>query len=144
MAQGLFWKWKRINLETKKEEIILVQGALRPSVMGAWEYVFPEECLADVIAVMGLANSIGAIPTFMNKARLAILRKTFGAEKIPKEIFEEAAKIPPSIVLNDSYRGLSTLLVPGVCIHPIGIKREIRRDFDFSSTGQGKFNQEAL
>ena len=42
LAQGQFWQWKRINLATNKEETILVQGALRPTVFGAYEYVFPE------------------------------------------------------------------------------------------------------
>ncbi len=145
LAQGQFWKWKRINLKTGKEETILVQGALRPSILGAWEYILPEDCLADLMSIMGIGSKhVGAPKTFMNKARLAALRKMFGAKKIPEKIFKEAEGIAPSISLNDSHRGLHHLIVKGVAIHPIGIREDERRDFDFSKAGQGKYNQEAL
>ena len=139
MAQGQFWQWKRKNLKTGKEEIHLVQGALRPSVLGAWEYVFPEECLVDVLSVMKLGeDSIGVEPTVKSKAKLVVLRKLFGAQKIPKEIFEKAAKKDPSIMITQSTRGLSSLAVPGVSIHPIGIKADARQDCPWG------YNQELL
>ena len=34
-AQTSYWKFRRTSIETGKEEIILVQGALRPSILGA-------------------------------------------------------------------------------------------------------------
>ncbi len=139
MAQSMFFKWQRTNIKTGKIEEILVQGALRPSVLGTWEYIIPEECLAEFLAMMGLTDEkmIGVAPSVKAKARLAVLRTMLGLTKIPKKIFEEAAKIPPSISLKDSWRGLSHLIVPGVSIHLIGIKKD-RRDVAFG------FEQEML
>ncbi len=130
MAQGVFFKWRRTNLKTGKEEIILVQGALRPSVLGTYEYVFPETALPEVLCIMGLAEgSIGCKKTMKKKIQLAGLRKMLGVKKIPKSIYEEAKKLPESIVLKDSERGLSSLKVPGVAIHLIGIKKDDYREF---------------
>jgi hypothetical protein len=142
--QSLYWKWNRTNLDTGLEESILVQGALRPSVMGAWEYVFPEECLKEVLAVIGAKEEYTHADRFKDKFRLAFLRKIFGAKKIPKKIYDEAAKIPQTIMLNDSWRGLSHCIVPGTALHIIGTKADDKRDFDFSDVGQGRYNQEAL
>jgi len=146
MMQGYYWKWKRINLDTGKEEEILVQGALRPSVLGAWEYIFPEECLAEVCCVFGIKSceNYNAGHLFKQKAQLAILRKIFGAKKIPQEIFDEAEKIPQSIIIAGTWRGLSHCIIPGTAVHCIGIKPDDRRDFDFSDKGMGRYNQEAL
>ena len=143
--QGTFWKWKRINLDTGKEEEILVQGALRPSVLGAWEYIFPEECLAEVLCIMGIkGEEYTHSDRFKDKFRLAFLRKIFGAEKIPKEKYIEAAQIPQSIIIQGTWRGLSHCIIPGTAIHCIGIKKDDRRDFDFTPQGLGRYNQEAL
>ena len=128
LAQGQFFKWRRINKKTKKEETVLVQGAFRPSVLGAWEYIFPEEALIEVLSVFGITEDIGAEPTFINKAKLAVIRKLFGAEKITKEMLNKAKKTPSSIQLGNSERGLSGLRVHGVAIHPIGLKRDDRRE----------------
>ena len=147
MLQGYYWKWKRINLDTGKEEEILVQGALRPSVLGAWEYIFPEECLAEVLCVMGITDNPyrGEKPKArMERLQLAFLRKIFSAKRITKEIYEEAVKIPQSIILAGTWRGLSHCIIPGTAIHCIGIKKDDRRDFDFTPQGLGRFNQEAL
>jgi len=127
MAQGFFWKWRRINLENDKEEISLVQGALRPSVLGAFEYVFPKEALTEVMCIMGITNpqNLGTFnKKFLDKARLATLRRMFGCKKIPLKYYKEAAKLPPSIVLNEYERGMSHLKNCGVTIHPIGIRED--------------------
>ena len=140
LAQGQFWRWDRKNLKTKKIDSILVQGALRPSVFGAWEYIFPEECLAEVIAAFGVAdNSLGTTPTRKNKAKIAMLRKPFGAKKIAKAIYEEAKKIPKSLIIKDYWRGLSSVAVPGVAIHIIGYKKDARRKME-----QWGYEQEML
>lgn len=140
MAQGLFFKWRRINLETGKEEIILVQGALRPSILGSFEFIFPEEALPEVLCIMGLADeNIGCKKSKKRKLQLMVLRKLFDVKKIPKSIYEKARNLPESIVLSDSERGLSHIKVPGVAIHLIGIRKDIHRDFP-----QLGYNQEAL
>ena len=143
--QCTFWKWKRLNLDTGRYEDILVQGALRPSVLGAWEYIFPEECLAEVLCVMGIkGEEYTHEDRFKDKFRLAFLRKIFGVQRIKKEVYEEAAKIPPTMIINGTMRGLSHCIIPGTAVHCIGIKKDDRRDFDFSSVGQGRYHQEAL
>jgi len=154
MAQGLFWKWTRKNLLTKKMEDFAIQGALRPSIWGAWEYIFPEEALPDVLAVFGIHQDLTGGMThhlklgqFVNKTKLAMLRKIFGAKKIPKEAFEIAKTIPPSMTLNGSYRALSHLgheIIPGIAIHPIGIKYDIRGVMDNTKEGGKKWDQEML
>ena len=139
MAQAMFFKWQRTNMKTEKIEEMLVQGSLRPSVLGTWEYIIPEECLAEFLAMLGITDSklIGVARTKKAYAQLAGLRKILGLKKIPQKIFDEAAKIPPSISLKGSWRGLSHLMAPGVSIHLIGIKKD-RRDIAFG------FEQEML
>ena len=151
MAQGLFWKWERTNLLTEEVEQLALQGALRPSILGAWEYIFPEEALPDVLAVFGITKDLtggmtldkklGALP---NKFKLACMRKVFSAYKIPKKAFEEAEKIPPSIVFNKGHRALSHLghdVIPGIALHPIGLKKDIR---GIMEEGGGKWEQEMI
>jgi hypothetical protein len=148
MIQGVYWKWRRINLDTNKEEEILVQGALRPSVFGTYEYIFPEECLAEVLCIMGInKTNYGSYQnggSIKEKVQMATLRKIFGAGKIDDKIFEEALKIPPTLIINNIWRGLSHCIIPGVAIHCIGIKPDERKDFDFTGVGLGRYNQEAL
>jgi len=131
LAQGVYWKWIRTNIKTGKKEEVLVQGSLRPSIMGTWEYIFPEECLAEVLAVMGLTSKklIGIDYTIKNRVRLAGLRKLLGLKKIPLSAIKEAETIPPSLTIKHSWRGLSHLKI-FASIHPIGIKKD-RRDIAF-------------
>lgn len=124
LMQTHFWKWRRKNLKTGKQEEILVQGALRRSVLGAYEYVFPEEALAEVISMMGILEDNLSWRNFGSYTRLAVLRKLFGAKKIPHKIFEEAKKIPPSIILTNRERAMSKCKVAGVDLHIIGIKED--------------------
>ncbi len=129
-AQTQWWRWLRKNLKTKKIEDVLVQGALRPSVFGAWEYIFPEECLAEVLTSFNVADggrAIGAEPTLKNKARLLALRKLFGCKKIPNNIYEAAQKIQLSVMVKGFWRGISQLNIPGVSIHIIGYKEDERK-----------------
>jgi len=139
-AQSQFWKWIRINTKTKKEEKMLIQGSLRPSVLGTYEYIFPEECLAEVLSMFGKTKAEDyAIP----KARMFVLRKALKVKKIPKKIYQEAKKIPESVLINELWRGLSNIKVPGVAMHVIGIKKDLRAEvMDLKS--RIKYKQEML
>lgn len=131
LAQSQFFKWRRINLKDNKEEVIMVQGALRKSILGAYEYVFPREALPDVLAMFSevLSNPIGNHNTFLNKAKLKAMQKVFGCKDIPKDVIEKAKKISPFILLGNSERALSNIVIPGVAIHVIGIKEDIYDKF---------------
>lgn len=135
LAQSQFFKWKRINLKTGEEEFIIVQGALRKSVLGAYEYIFPEEALPEVLAIFGFHDGIN----LLDKTRLFALRQLFGASSISKEIWEKAKTIPTTLTINGSERALSDVKVGGVSLHLIGIKKDVRRDFE-----EFGYNQEAL
>lgn len=124
-ADNEFFKWERTNQKTKKTTYTLLKSGIRPSVLGTWEIIIPETALPTLLSMMMLdRKNIGAHPTFMNKIRLATLRKMCGVKKIPKKIWEEAKKIMPSIIITKSERGLSSLYVPGVAVHLIGYKKD--------------------
>ena len=154
MAQGLFWKWERTNLLTGKLEQHALQGALRPSILGAWEYIFPEEALPDVLNVFGITKDLtggmthnkmlGQLP---NKFKLVAMRKLFGAKRIPKEAFEKAETIQKSAVFNESWRALSHLgseIIPGIALQPKSIKVDGGGVLDHTKTGGGKWKQEMV
>jgi hypothetical protein len=130
-AQAAYWKFRRINLKTKKEETILVQGALRPSVLGAYEYIFPEEALAEVCSFFGIKKNeqYGFSKIGLNTRHFA-LRKIFGCKKIPEKILKKAQEIPPTFSTAEFERGVSNCVIPGVALHVIGIKKDDKRDFD--------------
>ncbi len=140
MAQNVFFKWRRTSLKTGKEEIILVQMGLRPSLLGSFELIFPETALAEALAMMGLAEDN---PTAKHKIKLLVLRKLIGLKKIPKAIWKEAEKLPESIVIKNSERGLGHLKVPGVWIHAIGIKKDEVRSVP-EKNGKWGYTQEML
>ena len=125
LAQAAFWKFRRKNNVTGKEETILIQGALRPSILGAMEYVFPKEALAEVCSFFGISNNMsygfGAIG--LNTRHFA-MRRVFGCRKIPKKILKEAEKIPSTFSTEEFERGGNDCIVPGIGIHVIGIKKD--------------------
>lgn len=139
-AQAAFWKWRRTNPEGK-EETTIVQGALRPSVLGAYEYVFPKESLAEVCSFFGVKEheEYTHADRFKDKFRLATLRKIFGVKKIPKKILKEAQLIPPTFTTGEFERGVSNCVIPGIGLHVIGIKEDDYRKFP--ETG---YTQESL
>ena len=142
LAQSQFFIWTRTDKKTGKDFDNLVQGALRPSVLGSWEYVFPEECLPAVLSMFGLCEgSIGATKSFMNNVRLRVLRKILGVKKIPKKAMEEGKLIAPTILINGSYRGISPVYIVGVALHPIGIKKDIRGEMLDPSTGKVNYQE---
>jgi len=129
LAQAAFWKWRRINIKTGKKETTIIQGALRPSVLGAYEYVFPKEALAEVLSFFGITkneqygfNGLGLY------TRHFAMRKIFGCKKIQNNIFEKAGKIPATFTTTEFERGGSNCIIPGVAIHLIGIKEDETRE----------------
>lgn len=124
-AQTAYWKWRRINNKTGKEEIILVQGALRPSVLGAYEYIFPKEALAEVCNFFGITkNEHYGFGKIGLHSRHFAMRKIFGCKKIPEKILKEAAEIPPTFSTKEFERGCSDCRIAGVSLHVIGIKKD--------------------
>ncbi len=124
-AQAAYWKFRRINNKTGKKETILVQGALRPSILGAMEVVFPREALAEVCSFFGIMkNTSYGFGRMGLETRHFGMRKIFGAKKIPKKILEEAEKIPPTFSTEEFERGSGHCIIPGVAIHIIGIKED--------------------
>ena len=144
MAQNQFFKWRRINLKTKKEEIILIQGGLRDSVMGTMEFTFPEEALPTVLCIMGLKEgNLQVEKSIMSKARVMVLRRILGLRKIPKKAFKEAEKLDASIMFDDLERGLSNFSAARVAIHVLGIKKDKRGDMINEASGYA-YNQELI
>lgn len=131
--QTQMFPWKRINLETGKEEISMVQGAYRDA--GPFkEYIFPEECLEEVLEMMGYFKGDmkeWGISEFKN----FLIRKFLGngVRKIPKEI-----KTPLGIgvlgFVTQNSDGTQSFLKyrfierRGVVIDFIGIKDDERKD----------------
>jgi len=125
-AQAAYWKWRRINSKTGKEEIILVQGALRASVLGAYEYIFPKEALAEVCSFFGIVNNEQyGFGTIGLHTRHFAMRKIFGAKKIPKKILKKSLEILPTFSTTEFERGCSNCIIPGVSLHAIGIKEDV-------------------
>lgn len=142
-AQASYWKWRRTNLKTNKEEITLVQGALRPSVLGAYEFVFPESALAEVCSFFGIVkNESYGFGRLGLSLRHATLRKIFGSKKIPEKILKKASEIPSTFTTGEFERGCSNCIISGVALHVIGIKKDDFREFHFPN-GESYF-QEAL
>lgn len=123
-AQVAYWKWRRFNNKTNEEEIILVQGALRPSVLGAYEYVFPKEALAEVCSFFGISEKRYGFGKIGLNTRHFAMRKVFGAKKIPDEIIKRAKEIPLTFSTEEFERAFGNCIIPGVSLHPIGIKED--------------------
>ena len=111
LAQSQYWKFDRINLKTKKIETKLLQGGLRPTLLGAYEYIFPEECLSEVLACFGITEEL----VKQYSTRFWGLRKIFGTKAIPKKNLKEAKDIVPVMIINGTNRGLSSLSSWGSC-----------------------------
>lgn len=124
-AQAAYWKFRRKDKNTGEDKTTLLQGALRPSVLGAYEYVFPKEALAEVCSFFGITKNqqygFGKLGLY---TRHFSLRKIFGCKKIPKKILKEAAEIPHFFLTEEFERGVSNCKIPGVAVHVIGIKED--------------------
>ena len=124
-AQASYWKFRRVNNKTGKKETILVQGALRPSILGAMEFIFPREALAEVCSFFGIKeNTSYGFGGLGLETRHFGMRKIFGVKKISKKILEEAKEIPPTFTTEEFERGSGHCIIPGVAIHIIGIKND--------------------
>lgn len=127
-AQAAYWKFRRWNNKTNKAaETILVQGALRPSVLGAYEYIFPEEALTEVCSFFGIYNNMSCATGFGKiglHSRQFAMRKIFGCKKIPKKILAKAQKMPDTFSTKEFERGCSNCIIKGVSLHVIGIKED--------------------
>ena len=130
LMQSQFWKLRCKRIETGEEGVLLVQGALRPSVLGVWEYVIPKEALHEVLSILGITDDgdTGTIRKFKHDLQLKFLRKILGCKKISKDIYYKAKLYEPSVYFPDKERAMSHCIVPGVAIHIIGIKKDIERD----------------
>ena len=138
LVQASFWKFRRHNNKTDKDEIICVQGSLRPSILGAYEFVFPKEALAEVCSYLGITSntSYGFGRLGLSMRHLA-MRKVFGAKKIPLKILKEAEQIPPTFTTAEFERAGADCIIPGIGIHVIGIKDDIVSEL-------GDYTQEML
>lgn len=146
-AQGQYFQWLRKNLNicecgqnkkghkkkkcslkkfTRRGEIKLLQLGVRPSIFGSYELIFPEESLSELLSMLGVGQP-HMWPLLVGIKGL-VLRKVFGCKKIPQKNLDEALKIPNTISLNGSTRGLNNIIVPGVAHHIIGIKKDLRHD----------------
>jgi len=131
-AQTAYWKWRRINLKTGKEEIKYVQGALRPTIFGAYEYIFPKESLVEVLSFFGMGPDTNDVKFQFcwigAKARYAILRKMFNCKKIPNSVFKKAKETPSCFSVDGKERGVGNCIVGGAGPHIIGIKEDTMID----------------
>ncbi len=96
---------KKINLKTKKEEIELVQGQLRPIQL--WEYIFPEEHKAHILTSLSIDEN-GKVGPFAAAFNAKLLQKAMGLEKVKYKKENTKRFIPHR----------------NVAIYPIGIKKD--------------------
>ena len=120
LLQAQRFPWVRRNLETGKEEQMLVQGALRPIQL--WEYVFPEESLDDVLGAMQIK---GPIERPEIKSSTWALRKMLKLKQIPKKDELTVTGYTPKGTLNGEKMPsvpVHNMFVEGVAVYPVGIK----------------------
>lgn len=125
--QSQFFMLKQKELKTGKMKEIPVQGALRPTIFGAYEYIFPKEALPEVLSMMGIDidKEFGQIEiNLKNKFRMFSLRKIFGCKRIPKKYLIKAKETPNAIKLPGFTRMLPNCILNNVIIHCIGIKED--------------------
>jgi hypothetical protein len=120
--QTQMFPWKRKNLKTGKDEIILVQGALRVMPFG-YEYVFPEECLDEVLTMLQAKSTDGRYN--LGKFRNMILRVCMGKGDAGDRVkpIPEYTPVPTNRYIE----------MNGVALYFIGIKKDSRnilRDYE--------------
>lgn len=136
LLQAQRFRWKRTNLKTGKEEMMLVQGALRPIQL--WEYVFPEECLNDVLGGMEIKGAITR-PEIKNFSWM--LRKLLKLKKIPenREGINVTGYRPPELLNGEPMPPIPVhpLAVEGVAVYPVGIKEDAKQAYDWGYFQEG-------
>ena len=119
--QTQMFPWKRTNLKTKKEEITLVAGALRECPLGIYEYVFPKECLNEVMTMLDLKHC-----DILNLGKLRgwTLRMALGKGVKPIPDYEEVPNnwIKVGEVILHTRRYVEKKCV---AIYPIGYKADL-------------------
>lgn len=127
-CQSQMFQFNRINLNTKKTETKALQGALRKSILGAYEWIIPKESFAEALAMLGRVSETDGCFTkpesLAHKFKLSIIRKVFGDRKIPKEIYKKASQIQTNMTINKTTRCLGNLVFPGISVHIIGYKED--------------------
>jgi len=138
--QAQMFLWERKNLKTGKKEITLVQGALRRMPFG-YEYIFPEECLDEVLTMLKIdakAKSIAGISGF----KMSIIRKMIGGIVRPIPDYKKTASL--FTFVKDNKGKLNPIPVDryielkGIILYPIGIKKDIRGILNFRIDEHGK------
>ena len=142
MAQAQFFKWVRKDLETGEDFEVLYQMALRPSVWGTWELIFPKECLGTMLCMLGYNDKKRDIyPNIKKGLGMMVLRTYCGVKKIPVKAFKEASEIPESLTIKDSWRGLHHLKINGVAVHLIGIREDKEGEMFDPDTGKTYYQE---
>lgn len=130
--QSHYWQWERKVVKCPDNFIMAgkpvkagdkvptcVQGALRPSILGTYEYIFPRECLPEVLALM-------STETFEHHGnyKFGLMRKALGCRKITEEEWKEAKAISPSpLFISGTRRAFyQRMIVPAVAVEIIGVK----------------------
>ncbi len=130
--KGNFIKDENGKYKYGAEKIVKVQGALRPIQL--FEYVFPQESLQEVLAMMDEHKSYCNMRPDIN-VQMWALRKMLNAKKIPEM---------PDLIKKEREQ-VTQKSVPhtGVAIYPIGIKEDPIIDLTAADNSWG-FNQEGL
>lgn len=135
------YAYKRKNLDTGKEEVHVVQGALRPIEL--WEYVFPAESINDVLLGMGINQ--GGLDRPEVKPVAWMLRKGMKLKPVPLDESKGMTGYTPKGTLNGEKMqptAVHDMRTPGVAIYPIGIKEDEIKEYDWGK--EGRFLQEGL
>lgn len=123
--------WHRKDLMTGKDRIQIVQGGLRKAPWG-YEYVFPKECLAEVLTMLEIPSGE---PSFwgMSKFKRWALRNLIGQGIKPIPKYEP---IPDKYISVEGVKGVTEVVLrrfvekKGVAIYPIGIKEDVMGTFE--------------
>lgn len=126
--QTTLWPWRVKDKETGQEDIMAVQGALRPIQL--YEFVFPEEHLQEVLTMMNFSEGkTGYWGKGWAKYMLAPLRKILGAKPIPT--------LPPSPRARYIYR-------EGVGLEGIGIKSDAKGETHWDTPAEQQKKEKSL
>ena len=128
--KGEFLKNEDGTYQYGKEEVVKVQGALRP--IEFWEYVFPQESLQEVLAMQNAHKGYNQLRPEVNRFAW-ILRKMMGAKKIPDM---------PELQNKEQWQ-ITQKYVPmnGMAVYALGIREDPVQDFLFGDHG---YYQEGL
>lgn len=126
---GNFIKKEDGTYERGEEQFTKVQGALRP--LELYSYVFPEECLPEVLAMLNNHKNEANRPEVKNWSWF--LRKIMKLKPVPK--------MPKEIADKDKWQ-ITDKYVPmdAMAVYPIGIKSDYKKDMIFPN-GEGWYQE---